>query len=131
MAYAYGMRFDDDSNAITVIDEDNQTAVTTGYIDGEYVEFGGGGGSSDFSTATITLINQGSEVYTAIPVATDNGINISNYPFPTGTNTYLMPLYKNRLAVFSSDDIIAEVSGSATYADGVLVVTGDCTITLR
>ena len=42
MAYAYGMRFDDDSNAITVIDEDNQTAVTTGYIDGEYVEFGGG-----------------------------------------------------------------------------------------
>lgn len=42
MAYAYGMRFDDDSNAITVIDEDNQTAVTTGYINGEYVEFGGG-----------------------------------------------------------------------------------------
>lgn len=42
MAYAYGMRFDDNSNAITVIDEDNQTAVTTGYIDGEYVEFGGG-----------------------------------------------------------------------------------------
>ena len=42
MSYAYGMRFDDDSNAITVIDEDNQTAVTTGYIDGEYVEFAGG-----------------------------------------------------------------------------------------
>lgn len=42
MAYAYGMRFDDDSNAITVIDEDNQTAVTTGYINGDYVEFGGG-----------------------------------------------------------------------------------------
>ena len=35
MAYAYGMRFDDNSNAITVIDEDNQTAVTTGYIDGD------------------------------------------------------------------------------------------------
>lgn len=41
MSYAYGMRFDDDSNAITVIDEDNQTANTTGYINGEYVEFGG------------------------------------------------------------------------------------------
>ncbi len=41
MAYAYGMRFDDDSNAITIIDEDNQTAVTTGYINGEPVEFGG------------------------------------------------------------------------------------------
>lgn len=57
MSYAYGMRFDDDSNAITVIDEDNQTAVTTGYIDGEYVEFGGGGGSSDFSTAELTVVN--------------------------------------------------------------------------
>lgn len=39
MAFAYGMRFDDDSNAITVIDEDNQSATTTGYINGEYVEF--------------------------------------------------------------------------------------------
>lgn len=43
MSYAYGMRFDDNSNAITVIDEENQTAVTTGYIDGEPVDFGGGG----------------------------------------------------------------------------------------
>lgn len=39
MSYAYGMRFDDDSNAITVIDEENQTASTTGYINGEYVDF--------------------------------------------------------------------------------------------
>lgn len=131
MAYAYGMRFDDNSNAITVIDEDTQTAVTTGYIDGEYVEFGGGGGSSDFSAAEVTIVNPGSEIYTAIPVVTDNGINICNYPFPQGTNTFLIPLYKNRMEVFLSDDPIAETSGLATYAEGMLVVTGECTITLR
>lgn len=55
MAYAYGMRFDDDSNAITVINEENQTAVTTGYINGEYVEFGGNPNS--VQTVTGTLAN--------------------------------------------------------------------------
>ena len=57
MAYAYGMRFDDDSNAITVIDEDNQTAVTTGYINGEYVEFDGGGNPNHVQTITGTATN--------------------------------------------------------------------------
>lgn len=39
MGYAYGMRFDTDSNAITFIDEENRTSNTKGYINGEYVEF--------------------------------------------------------------------------------------------
>lgn len=62
MAYAYGMRFDDDSNAITVIDEDNQTAVTTGYIDGEYVEFGGGN-PNRVQTVTATAANPFGDIH--------------------------------------------------------------------
>ena len=41
--YSFGMRFDNDSNAITTIDEVNETAITKGYVNGEYREFGGGG----------------------------------------------------------------------------------------
>lgn len=51
MIYSYGGRIDNDSNAITKIDEENRTAETKGYINGEYVEFAGGG-SSD---CTITI----------------------------------------------------------------------------
>ena len=56
MVYNYGGRVDNDSNAITKIDEENRSAETKGYINGEYVEFSGGG-SSDFSTAQMTVVN--------------------------------------------------------------------------
>lgn len=52
MAIEYGARIDGGTNFITSIDIENETAETTGYIDGVPVEFGGG--SSDFSTATVT-----------------------------------------------------------------------------
>lgn len=47
MNYSYGGRVDTDSNAITEIDEENRTATTKGYVNGEYVEFGSGGGGGD------------------------------------------------------------------------------------
>lgn len=53
MAFAYGMRFDDDSNAITVIDEENQSATTTGYINGEYIEFDSNPNSVQTVTGTL------------------------------------------------------------------------------
>ena len=59
--YAFGMRLDNNSNAITVIDEENKTAETTGYVDGEYVEFSGGGSAP--LVVTFTVSNDG-ETYT-------------------------------------------------------------------
>lgn len=53
MAIAYGTRIND-TNFITEVDLDNNTCETTGYINGEAVDFSGGG-SSDFSTAEVTL----------------------------------------------------------------------------
>ena len=52
MGYAYGMRLDTDSNAITFIDEENQTANTKGYINGEYVEFSDNPNRVETITAT-------------------------------------------------------------------------------
>ena len=52
MAYAFGGRIDDDSYAVTYVDEDQGTAVTIGEINGVPFE---GGGSSDFSTAEVTI----------------------------------------------------------------------------
>lgn len=54
MIYGFGGRIDNDSNAVTMIDKENRTAETIGYVNGEYVEFGG---SSDFSTAEVTIID--------------------------------------------------------------------------
>ena len=53
MAVAYGTRINDDTNFITEIDLDNNTCETTGYIDGEAVDFSGGG-SSDFSKISVS-----------------------------------------------------------------------------
>ncbi len=92
MAYAYGMRFDDDSNAITRIDEENQTAVTTGYINGEYVEFSDNYNVVQVITGTLAQpfgdynINQlGNSLYT-------NNISIV-LQVTTQAGTATMPLY--------------------------------------
>ena len=37
--YSYGMRYDNDSNAITVIDENAMTAITKGYVNGVQLDF--------------------------------------------------------------------------------------------
>ena len=55
MAFEYGARLNTGDYFSTTVDVENQTAETKGTIDGEPVDFGGGGGSSDFSTAEVTL----------------------------------------------------------------------------
>ena len=134
MAYAYGMRFDDNSNAITVIDEDNQTAVTTGYIDGEYVEFGGGG-SSDFSKATISFDgNEGISVHLTGPFIYDGmieltaDVEVGDGPYnivlaPSGTEVWIECSY----GTFTVSGDIQHVGGISSPAYNV---TGDCTITI-
>ena len=43
MSYTFGARLDDDSYALTTIDEDQGTATTKGEINGVPFEGGGGG----------------------------------------------------------------------------------------
>lgn len=133
MSYAYGMRFDDNSNAITVIDEDNQTAVTTGYINGEYVEFGGGGGgSSDLSNAVVTI--DGDNVDACLPFCMDQGgmaaIFTPRKQYSPGT--YEIALFKGAALIEIYNQATPVTSGSIEdFGDGMYLITGDCTITLH
>lgn len=95
MAYAYGMRFDDDSNAITVIDEDNQTAVTTGYINGEYVEFDGGENPNYMQTITGTAADPWGGIAKDLHTAIANGGASATIAFSMGQQTLQVPLSNN------------------------------------
>lgn len=128
MVYSYGGRVDNDSNAITKIDEENLTAETKGYINGEYVEFSGG--ESDFSTAEVTFINNtGDTVQMQMPFI--NGDYSSGGMFiVTGTSTKNIIIYKDGAEIhLYTKGISVLVSGGITF-DGVDgIITSDCTMT--
>ena len=132
MKYAFGARIDDDSNMITVIDEEQCTAETSGYING--VPFDSGGGSSDFSTAEVTIINNNnSEVWfiDGIVVEADQ-LNIYGFKAePNTTETVEILLYKNQAYMEIGDGFTYSLSGDITEVEASKVmITGDGTITI-
>lgn len=95
-----------------------------------------GGGSSDFTTATVTVVNnKSSEISVMIAIAVDS-IEEDSYLIPllyvnkNGTSPVLAPLYKGHgIAIFSSGTL--SIEGSATdLGDGAVNIAGDCTITV-
>ena len=92
----------------------------------------GGGGSSDFSKAEVTIINSSrSDVPCAIPIAVDEHNNAEAISRIRGDaeNTYKVILYKGTACLlFDSEDIA--VTGAITIDDGLVFVTGDGTITI-
>ena len=102
---------------------------------------GGGGGGSDFSTATVTLINTGSDdelqMQGAFIFKTDESTPrdstywcVNGY---VGSNTSTVVLYKGLAVVeiFYGGNFatIESVTGDAVEDDGYIYITGDCTIT--
>ena len=96
------------------------------------------GGGGDFTTAEVTITTgEGTTGTLLFPIIYDS-VEYSMCQAlgndSTGTNTYTMPLYKGEadimIAVASPPTI--SVTGDAEYvsADGYIMVTGDCTITL-
>ncbi len=85
MAFEYGGRLNKGDYFSTKIDIDNETAETKGTIDGVPVEFSGG--SSDFSTATITL-----NLTITNPDATIASEELVNpgIPYPSAENYYYL-----------------------------------------
>lgn len=87
----------------------------------------GGGGSSDFSTAKVTLTNE-----------TPFGLTLAHSDNTTGISTqmgqsgeYEVVLYKGKAeGIFMSPSGNVSVTGNITYNDGELVITGDGTITI-
>lgn len=92
-----------------------------------------GGGSSDFSTATVTVINNSdAPVQVNAPLAIVNG----EYKFSgffelvePGTEILNVVLYFGECTSLVNESNIS-VSGNAELDDGYVVVTGDCTITI-
>ena len=144
--YAYGSRLDDDSFAITYIDEESQEAITKGEINGVEFESGGGGGSSDFSTAQVTIINNtaGDIFNVFIPsICEENELgegspallyNKLSMDIPQGESIYEVPMYKGFtlcVNLLFTDDATVTTSGNIVYEDGEASITGDCTITIN
>ena len=88
--------------------------------------------ASDFSTAEVTLVNTDTETdyidNLLITLIIDE--QLSPTPSPS-TGVATIPLYKGEItAVYMRADTTSiSVTGNATYDDGVITITGDCTIT--
>jgi hypothetical protein len=91
---------------------------------------GSGGGSSDFSTANVTVVRNTTAIV-ALPVKYDDGsigaIVVDNAN--SGDNDIF--LYKGHAfaSVFTAG-VNVSASGNATAVEGGVEITGDCTITI-
>ena len=99
------------------------------------IEEGGGGG--DFSTAEVTIVNNGSAEYeghityiTTFPwgdEALDDYLSLA----AGNSDTYTCVLYKGE-SIISVDSLnwSVTVEGDAEFAHNMVTITGNCTITL-
>ena len=98
----------------------------------------GGGGSSDFTTATVTINNEsGYRVDMSIPTMNEDGFLHTVLMIPSPMSTPVSAevlLYKGKLALdYEAFDGAAESLEGNFYADDDIhsyVITGDCYITL-
>lgn len=109
-------------------------------LDGE----GGGGGSSDFSTAEVTINNESGTTIPAIYIQNVIEENALGAESPSGvinavynigsTASIRVPLYKGGALWQIGDELLdyeISVSGSATKVSSAIYhITGDCTITI-
>ena len=96
----------------------------------------GGGGSSDFSTAEVTIITASGKANTIIfPFVYDGEYSAVGATFNNeGTHTFTVPLYKGEgdATIASIEEINISVTGNIEYveADGIFIITGDGSITI-
>ena len=103
---------------------------------------GGGGGDSDFSTCTVTIITNSRSPLINAPVVFDSGTLGPGSPaaiFPydvvldIGETVVTVPLYKGSCLWESSSwgDRSVTVSGNIADMGGMLLITGDGTVTVE
>lgn len=97
----------------------------------EYI--GGGGGDSDFSVAEVTLVGEQSPLtvnYFLAMVDEENNSITLVAPMNFETATIKVPLYKGKLNTYIEDENATQIviSGNAEVVDGILSITGDCTL---
>lgn len=115
---------------------ENGTYETSGEMYNKVtVNVEGGGGSSDFSTAEVTIINNSADNITIWgAVCLEEEANYSCEVESNATETFEMILYKNIAAIMTVNDDTEPIEGVATGDisgdSGAYTVTGDCTITI-
>ena len=96
---------------------------------------GGSGGSSDFSTAQVTIPNTGGTYILGLPwIDPDDNYIVGGLGSSFGVEgPFTVPLYKGRIDAYllGGDYTGVAVTGSAVYDSdaGFIKITGDCTIT--
>lgn len=128
MALFYGIH-----DQWTDIDKENDILVqsTEGVIDSIKVngeEYGGG--SSEFSTAVMTITVDSNETYLALPHITENGISTETLALTAGANEITVPLYNGKLIVYDNfNATFSETSGDIEYdVNFNYVITGNCAV---
>lgn len=87
------------------------------------------GGESDFSTAEVTIPNEGgTTAQYVLPVIRNNVFGVVNVRRGDDEMTFNTVLYKGALVIHTGENIV--ISGSAEYDDGteLTTITGDCTL---
>lgn len=119
-------------NMLPAIEEGDEGKVV-GVSSGKYalVE---GGGSGDFSTATVTLTNNtSSDLFVFFPNTIDTETSII-MPYQrllsSASNDYTIVLYKGMALLTMFDDVSVSVSGDVEIMQGAgCIVTGNGTVT--
>lgn len=98
MAYAFGGRIDDDSYAVTYVDEDQGTAVTKGEINGVPFE-GGGGSDSPIYTANVKVNYTLPAGVEEITFYTSSETEIDIYNIDTNNNQAILKYGSNYIPI--------------------------------
>lgn len=95
----------------------------------------GGGGSSDFSTATMTVTNTVENSFvnlTGVFLNTQTDELVPDYGCGYGTTTVIVVLYGDNGSIVGIDaEEITSTTGDVTVEDFNYIVTGDCTVTAK
>lgn len=96
----------------------------------------GGGGSSDFSTAEVTINDQSGGIISGIVISLiyvddeSDMLTINAEDMSLANGTYITPLYKGKGGAFINPEKNYVVTGNATVdEEGVITYTGDFTVT--
>lgn len=100
-----------------------------------------GGGSSDFSTAQVTIVNSTENlgIELVLPVCMEENAMGQGSPaciqpynsVPLGTYNVSVAMYKGTaLGIIMTPNVNVSTTGAVIFNNGRLIITGDCTITI-
>ena len=126
-----GSEIETPSGKITI--SENGTDIDVAQYALADVNVEGGGGSSDFSTAEVTVVNTAEdiEIHPYLPAIINNALTTNITVLESTSESFTVVLYKNSVVVEGPLGLDVETSGNASFDSDTnqLTITGDCTLT--